>query len=233
MSNKQTYEELLQEYEQFVYIVSHDLRAPLRGIQSIADWIEEDFPENADDDLREHFNLLKKRVQKLDSMMESLMLISRINRRNLDIITFEVSSLLTDLAEEFRSMYPNTSIQLKGDSIEVSTYKKKMRWVLDEVIHNAILHNDEKVNIDILFSKYQENVKFIIRDNGVGLHIENQEDIFNLFFTLEKKETRLGSGLFVAKKMIQRAGGILSINKEYKSGLEIQILWPLNQIDDH
>lgn len=91
------YQELIalkKEFEEFVYIVSHDLKSPMRAITNITTWIEEDFDKDTDKGILDNMNLLKNRVSRLENMMNALLELSRINNFNNDIYELNIPKMI-------------------------------------------------------------------------------------------------------------------------------------------
>jgi signal transduction histidine kinase len=225
------YTELKKEYEDFTYKVSHDLKAPLRAINTISDWIEEDFGDNLNGEMKKSFTMLKDRVNSMNLMIDALTVLSRVERKQLDITDFCILSFLQELQRYYENTYPQVSFKIDCIVPLVKTYKKKIQFVINEVILNAIKHNQEAEKLNIIIrSRLLENELLLeISDNGKGVSEKVLPRLFEVFYTvLPKSETEsIGAGLTVCKKILDFVNGKISINSIEDVETKINIKWPV------
>lgn len=118
-----------KELEKFAYVTSHDLKAPLRGIVNLVDWIEEDCAALMPDKSKEYFSLLKGRVKRMDMLINSILQYSRINRKSLPITLINIKDLLKTIIES-NSIPSSFHITLHGEMPELHTYDIHLRYPL-------------------------------------------------------------------------------------------------------
>lgn len=221
--------QLQKEFDEFAYIVSHDLKAPLRAIANITEWIEEDFGPDIDEDIKDNFHLLKGRVKKLTDMIDALNVYSRINRRDLDVLEINLTKTIADIKDEIEFKYSNVKIHKDVEVNVLETYSKKLYQVIEELIENAAKHNSEKelLNVFVKIRKQDEWLMIEVSDDGVGIPANLHEEIFNLFYTLEPKDRskNLGAGLNKIKKIIDFVSGEITVN-EIENRLIFEVKWP-------
>ena len=140
-TDKYQLDQLKKEFDEFTYIVSHDLKAPLRAIDNITEWIEDDFGEDVDPDIIANFKLLKNRVLRMDKMIAALTKYSRVNRRELELVETNVNEVLLEIKEDIEDRYDNVSLNIDVQFPIITTYKNKLYKVLQEIILNAAVHN--------------------------------------------------------------------------------------------
>ena len=234
MAEKTTEEQLIKlqaEFDEFTYIVSHDLKAPLRAISNISQWIEEDFGPDIDEDIIDNFKLLKGRVAKLDQMIDAITKYSRIKRRENDIVDTDINELLNDIKDDIEHRYTNAIIQFDSTFSTITTYSKKLYQVLEEVVENAVKHNSTEPKVKVVIRQFTEEhfICFEIEDDGKGISSEMDETIFKLFYTLEAKDksATVGAGLSIVKAILDFVEGEVKVEHP-DSGLKIVIKWPLN-----
>lgn len=223
---RKTNQELQQvntELKDFAYIVSHDLKAPLRAISSLTDWIIEDYEDSFDEDGQEQLKLLKSRVSRMYQLLEGILRYSRIGRGqeekeilDLNVLVEEVISTLLP-TEHF-------NITVLNDLPPIFADKTKIYQVFQNMISNAIKYNDKAVGeIKISCETNSEDGfhYFTIADNGKGIPEEDFERVFKIFQTLEKDKDSAestGVGLTLVQKIIKKYGGKISIASKVGEG---------------
>ena len=213
-------ETLIKELESFAYIISHDLKTPLRGIASLADWIAQDYSDKLDDTGKEYIELLKSRVTRLEKLIDGVLTYSRAGRVEANLEETDFNQLVTDTIEMIAPP-ANVKINIENTLPKSFTYKVPMSQVFANLISNAIKHNDKaQVNISIGSEEDGKFWKFHIRDNGPGIEKEFHEKIFQIFQTLKTKDemNSTGIGLSVVKKIIESNGGKIWIESKQGEG---------------
>ena len=142
-------EELKKEYADFIYIVSHDIKAPLRAISNLTNWIEEDLGSNVSEDVLNNFELLKNRISRLEGMMNALLEVSRVNSIEMELYEVNLPKLVNDsilIIEEQQNVEFHLNYYLRNESFE--TLGKKLQKVLFNLLDNAVrFHDKEKGNV--------------------------------------------------------------------------------------
>jgi signal transduction histidine kinase len=210
-----------QELEKFAYIASHDLKAPLRGIKNLADWIEEDLNETLQEETKENMGLLHSRIDRLDILLDDILTYSRIGHSNEDQSTIVNSKLMI---EDIASLLGGENFDLiikTDDSLPIfKTIKFPLEQVFRNLISNAIKHHDRtSINIEITAEENAEYIKFSVKDDGPGIAPKYHELIFEMFKTLKPRDDVEGSGIGLAiiKKLVSIHGG--TIHVESQSGI--------------
>jgi signal transduction histidine kinase len=217
-----------QELDRFVYVVSHDLKAPLRAIANLSEWIEEDLEGQLPEDSRRQMELLRNRVGRLVSLIDGLLVYSRVGRTEVRAETFAVGHLLEEVID---SLAPPAivSIEIGAGMPTLTTKKLLMAQVFSNLIGNAIKHNDRpdgKISISV--TPRGDFYEFSVRDNGPGIPAEHHERIFGIFETLnsrDKKEST-GIGLSIVKKIIDTEGGTIHVESAVGKGATFRFTWP-------
>lgn len=223
----QSLERSYQELDQFAYVASHDLKAPLRAIANLAEWIEEDLADQLPDESREHMNLLRGRVHRMVALIDGILQHSRAGRMqqveivNVSALVSEVIELLTPPPEVLIVIEPGMPI-FKGEKIP-------LEQVFMNLIGNAIKYAncpDARVWVSVRdVGKYYE---FAIADNGPGIAPEYHEKIWSIFQRLEARDKVEGTGigLSVVKKIVESRGGRVSVESEIGAGATFRFTWP-------
>lgn len=217
-----------KELDQFAYIVSHDLKAPLRGIINITKWMEEDHSENMDPEIEKHLELIKGRAFRLENMINGLLEYARIGRVKKNLEDVNVENLIVDLID---FLIPRTfEVELKGDFPQLKTEKLRLEQVFSNIISNAVKYSD-KVNGKIIISSKQAGdfYEFSVFDNGPGIQEEYFEKIFMIFQTLRERDAfeSTGVGLAIVKKIIDDQKATIYVESEIGKGTTFIFTWPI------
>nr|WP_314895584.1 HAMP domain-containing sensor histidine kinase [uncultured Flavobacterium sp.] len=232
-SEKKCQEELValkKEFEEFVYIVSHDIKTPMRAILNITTWIEDDLGGNADKEVLDNFKLLKIRVERLENMMNALLELSRVSRSEMELYEVNIPKLVNDCIEmldnksnaEFHFTY-----HLKKENIV--TLGKKLQKVLFSLLDNAVrFHDKEKKNVFVEVSENETDYEIKITDDGPGIPEGVKDKIFSIFYTVNSKDVvdSTGAGLAISSKIIKMVGGAFQYTPAVNSGSIFTFNWP-------
>jgi len=206
-----------QDLEEFAYVASHDLKAPLRGIDNLAGWIEEDLKEVMQGEAKENMGLLRGRIKRLESLLDDLLAYSRAGKMKGDHEIVNSKLLAIDVASLFNS--PNLDLKIKVDDTlpTFTTQKTPLEQVFRNLINNAIKHHDRKsISIEITAKQNGEFISFSVKDDGPGIAPEYHERIFEMFKTLKPRDEIEGSGmgLTIIKKLLDAQGGKIRVESQ-------------------
>ncbi|MCA9297708.1 MAG: PAS domain S-box protein, partial [Phycisphaerales bacterium] len=208
------------ELEKFAYVVSHDIKAPLRGISSVATWIAEDFGTVVDDEARENLDLMLERTSRLGRLIDGILAYSRAGRAEHASERVTTGSLISDVIS---SVAPpeEMSVRLFGDFPTVSYNETQLRQIFQNLIDNAIKHlGRPDGEIVITCEEGDDEWCFFIRDNGVGIPERHFERIFELFQTLRPKDKSgtTGAGLAITRRIVEANGGTIRVSSTEGKG---------------
>lgn len=220
--------ELRKEFEEFSYILSHDLKAPVRAISNLSVWIEEDLGESIPADVLQNMNLLRSRANRLELMIDALLRYSRVSTVQLEQESTAVKDLMETAAESISGIQALTL--LTPDELPVfTTYKEKLQFIIAEIARNtAFFGRHEKLTLTLTVTQKEEFYFFDFADNGGGVPEEALVKLFKLFYTVSPKDAvnTTGAGLTIAKRMVQYAGGDMWAQNNLQGGLSIMFSWP-------
>ena len=197
------------ELKDFAYIVSHDLKAPLRGIKSLAEWIAADYSDKLDDNGKEQIKLLLSRVERMHNLIDGILHYSRIGRVKEEATAVDLNELIPKIID-ILTPPENIEISVENELPVIEFGETRITQVLQNLISNAIKYIDKpKGQIRIGCAEEDGFWKFSVSDNGPGIAEEYYEKIFKLFQTLAPKDEyeSTGIGLSVVKKIVELAGG--------------------------
>lgn len=232
-----------QELDQFAYVASHDLKAPLRAIASLATWIEEDLGSSLPTENKEQFELLKSRVGRMEGLINGLLAYSRVGRAAQSQELVDVSEMLSEIVE---SLLPSNSLSTDGvitngvmtNGITVNiasnmpvfnTQKILLVQVFQNLISNAIKHHDRPDgNINISVQVCKDAYEFAVSDDGPGIEEGYYDKIFAIFQTLKARDDHesTGIGLSIVKKIMTEVGGNISVESSLGKGTTFCFTWP-------
>ncbi|MDH5474919.1 MAG: ATP-binding protein [Cyclobacteriaceae bacterium] len=202
--------EAIKDLESFAYIVSHDLKAPLRGMSSMVRFIQEDLDEKNKTITSKSFTLLLGRIQRLDDLISGILEYSKIQKiKNSDTST-EVKKIVDEIIKNFD--FPpkfNVSTYIEPQ-IYVGMNEVHLFEIFSNLISNAIKYNrNPKPIIRIGHEEKNDLHHFFVEDNGEGIPDEYKDKIFEMFQKLQSKDEIEGSGigLSIVKKIVNQNGG--------------------------
>ena len=221
-----------QELDQFAYVTSHDLKAPLRGIANLSQWIEEDLGDKLGGENKSQMEMLRGRVHRMEALIDGILQYSRAGRVKAKPESIETGALVADVIE-LMAPPKEIEIQVAPDLPTVRAERIPLQQVFMNLIGNAIKHTG-KTNplIDISWSDAGPFVEFSVGDNGQGIAPQYHERIFGIFQTLEARDKVEGTGigLSVVQKIVDAKGGRVWVESEVGRGARFKFLWPKFEI---
>jgi PAS domain S-box-containing protein len=217
-----------QELDSFVYIVSHDLKAPLRAVANLSEWIEEDLAGALTTANQEQMTLLRSRVYRMESTIDGLLNHARVGRRDVKNERVVVAQLLAEVIE---SLAPPLTfiITIAPNLPTLYTNRLLLSQVFANTIGNAIKHHDRvDGSIYIGITEEQDFYEFAIADDGAGIQPEDRERIFTLFEAVnpQQRSDSTGIGLSIVKKVVEAEGGTIRLESKLGRGKTLYFTWP-------
>jgi len=224
---KETFELAVKEMDQFVYIVSHDVKAPLRAIENLATWIEDDLAGTAGQSVTENISLLKSRVLRLQHLLEGITEYSRVGRINESKEPVNVNKLIQYVIDTL--MPPaGFGFEVQENLPVLFAEKTKLLKVFTHLINNSVIHHHKQEGVVSIQAHEEDNiVRFIIKDDGPGIKPHYFDKVFEIFHTLvpkDKHETS-GVGLSIVKKIVESQGEKVWFDT-VNSGTSVNFTWP-------
>ncbi|WP_133131332.1 sensor histidine kinase [Legionella yabuuchiae] len=217
-----------QELEQFAYIVSHDLKAPLRAIMQLTSWIEEDNQDKLDKDSKKNLRLLRERAERMSGLIDGILQYSRAGRMNVEISEVNTKHLLQEIIETVDPNHTFT-IRLPEHLPVFNTALIPLSQVFSNLISNAVKHHHRsKGHLVIEVNDAGNYYQFSVKDDGPGIEEKHLEKIFNLFQTLTPKDglESTGIGLSIVKKIVESQGGTIKVQSKLGKGSCFIFTWP-------
>ncbi len=223
------------DLDRFAYAASHDLRAPLRGISTLAEFIGEDLQgvEGVGEDVHANITLLRRRVQRMDNLLMGLLDYSRVGRAGIEPERVDVGALVASVIERL-AVPPGFEIVIEDPLPVLETPRALLERVLLHLIGNAIKHHDRREGrIEVAYEKTARHAVFTVRDDGPGIPVALHEKAFKIFSTLKRRDEVEGSGLGLAlvRKIVETVGGTLTLESSGR-GAAFILHWPLDWESD-
>jgi PAS domain S-box-containing protein len=217
-----------KELDQFAYIVSHDLKAPLRAISNLSTWLKEDLGSSLSDENNQHLTMLRSRVVRMESLINGVLEYSKIGRANVASEAIDTFSLLGEILEML-SPPPHVRVEINPDLPVIEAPKTMLLQVFSNLIGNAIKYNDKKEGlIQVVCKEYETGYEFSVIDNGPGIPEEFHEKIFVIFQTLQSRDKfeSTGIGLTIVRRILEDCGGSISVESSAGQGSKFIFNWP-------
>ncbi|MDJ0724197.1 MAG: PAS domain S-box protein [Prochloraceae cyanobacterium] len=220
-----------QELDRFAYVVSHDLKEPLRAIYKLSQWLEEDLEGKLDANTSRQLDLLRTRVERIQVFIDALLEYSRLGRVSSEPERIKIDELIEDIID---SLDPpeDFTIKIDGQMPELTARRLPLQQVFFNLIGNGIKHNHNRNGKIIISSQDKEDFyQFKISDNGPGIDPIYHEKIFMIFKTIgdNKIGKNTGIGLSIVKKNIENHGGTISVQSEIGCGTSFIFTWPKSE----
>jgi len=200
-----------KELENYTYVVSHDLKAPLRTIKSFGSFILEDYGDKLDETGQDYLTRIVNASSRMDSMIEELLILSRVGRKFTEIEKVNLNKLLEEILTDLEATIKEHNTKVVVDKLPVIPVQSVwMRQLFMNLISNALKFNESKTpKIEILYEERKSAHVFKVRDNGIGIEEKYLTRIFKLFerAPTEKKYDGTGAGLSICKKIVEHLGG--------------------------
>lgn len=217
-----------EELNQFSYVVSHDLKAPLRAIFKLSEWIEEDLGPAIPAESKKNMQVLRGRVFRLEALINGLLEYSKIGRLEVPVERVDVYTMLKETTDLLNPP-AHIKIEITNDMPVLNTKKYLLQQVFINLLANAIKYND-KENGKVMISSQEAGDfhQFTVEDNGIGIAPAYHEKVFEMFQTLESRDKVEGTGvgLAIIKKSVEDIGGTIRLESEENKGARFIFTWP-------
>jgi signal transduction histidine kinase len=217
-----------RDLEEFAYIASHDLKAPLTGIKSAALWLEEDL-NDVSDESKQLLGLMQSRIERMETLLDDLLTYSRVGRTDTAVSETKLDDIVAGIIEVL-SPPMNIKVRVEGELPVIVTASAQLEQVLRNLINNGIKHHDKQTGEIVLSAERKGDfVEFVVRDDGPGILPQFHEKIFELFQTLKRRGEKesTGMGLAIVKKLVERQNCRITVHSQGNgTGSEFRFRWP-------
>ena len=201
-----------KELEAFSYSVSHDLRAPLRGIDGFSQAVLEDYHDKLDDSGRSYLNRVRAASQRMSKLIDAMLNLARLTRAEIHSQNFNMSEMVKSIVEDLQKIEPDREVEcVVADNLLATADPQLIRAVLENLLGNAWKFTRQQPNPRIEFGhrQYKGQAAFFVKDNGAGFDMTYAHKLFGAFQRLHAytEFPGVGVGLATVHRIIQRHGG--------------------------
>jgi PAS domain S-box-containing protein len=217
-----------KELDKFAYVVSHDLKAPLRAIGNLTGWIEEDMGDNLPETIKPHFDVIKGRVVRMEGLIDGILEYTKLTKKEGESSIVD-SNILIKESFDLLGISENVIFHMNDDFPLIKTEKIKLEQVFLNLFNNAIKYNDKAdKQIWVGCKDLGDSFEFYVKDNGPGIEERYHDKIFVIFQTLNARDQveARGIGLAIVKNIIDEAGGNIWVTSEKNLGATFYFTWP-------
>lgn len=217
-----------EELQNFAYILSHDLKTPIRGVLTLAEFMEEDLENNQLEEVPDHIKAIKRRIIRMNSLIEGILDFSKIGMVMSKKEDIDLNDVVNEIFEDAITK-ENIVCTIKTKLPIIHNVRVLFVQLFSNLISNAVKHNDKEqgiITIDYCASK--DFYEFSVADNGPGIAENYHEKIFKLFQTLSEDEEidSTGVGLSIVKKIITVLNGTITLESKINEGAIFYIKIP-------
>ncbi len=216
-----------RELDQFAYVASHDLKAPLRGIANLATWIGEDLGDAVEGEVAENLRLLQGRVHRMEGLIDGILQYSRAGRAREKPGRVDTAELAAEVVE-LLAPPAQARVEVAAGMPVLHTERLPLQQVLMNLVGNAVKYGGAEPVVHVSARDAGGACEFAVRDSGPGIAPEYHDRIFGIFQMLEARDRVEGTGigLSIVKKLVESRGGRVWVESQVGSGSTFRFLWP-------
>jgi len=222
-----------RELNQFAYVASHDLKAPLRGIANLAQWLEEDLGAAMTENSREHIRVLLSRVRRMESLIDGILAYARAGRGEGHREEIHVGKLVQEVKELLAPPSGVFAIEIPAGLPAVTAVRAPFQQVWMNLLGNAFKHaRREGAQVRVAAEDRGAEWEFSVADNGPGIAPQYHQRVFGIFQTLAARDKVEGTGIGLAtvKKLVESEGGRVWVESQVGQGATFRFTWPKEDV---
>lgn len=220
--------------DEFAHVISHDLKAPLRGIANYAAWLDADLGATLPDESRAHLGRLRQLTDRMREMVDGVLLYARAGRARTPCEQVRVGELIDEVIA-LADAPAEVSITVSGARPTLFIRRVPLQQTLLNLLTNAVRYADPAdPRVEITVRAAEQGHEFIVRDNGPGVPPAQRDGIWQLFRAVEHSSRPVGTGvgLAVVKRLVEAEGGSVGLADEPGGGATFRVCWPAHVADD-
>lgn len=211
-------EERNKDLNNYAHVVSHDLKSPLRNINTLNSWLRQDHKNVLEPGALQYLDLITDNIGKMEDLISGILEYSSLGLKDFNVSNVNLNKLLTDLLPH---MYTpdHIHIELQPDFPNIQGNAHRFQQVFQNLISNAIKYNDKEDGfVSVGFHRIEEQLEFFVKDNGKGIDERYFKKIFEPFQKLENTKDSSGIGLSIVEKIVNAYEGKIRLESEVGKG---------------
>lgn len=229
-----------KEMDEYTYVISHDLKEPLRGIEAFSKFLMDDYREKLDEDGRHHVDVIRNSALRMQRLINDLLKFSRLGQQKSPFAPVGLNTMLMHVRVNLQYALDAKKADLRVDKLPtVMCDATAMTEVFHNLISNAIKYNDKPhpvVEVGCVErtdpATGQPEYVIHVRDNGMGIKAEYFEKIFQLFQRLQRDDEGTGIGLTIVKRVVEWHGGRIWVESEIGEGTTFSFTLPKRELKE-
>ncbi|NQU10597.1 hypothetical protein HQ590_07400 [bacterium] len=228
-----------KEMDEYTYVISHDLKEPLRGIEAFSRFLVDDYRDRLDEEGRHHVDVIRSSALRMQRLINDLLKFSRLSQQKQPMAPVGLNAMLMHVRVNLQYALDAKKVDLRVDKLPtVECDATAMTEVFHNLISNAVKYNDKPhpvIEVGCTDATHPETgrseYQFAVRDNGMGIKAEYFEKIFHLFQRLQRDDEGTGIGLTIVKRVLEWHGGRLWVESAPGQGTTFYFTLPKDRRD--
>ncbi len=220
------------DLENYTYVISHDLKAPLRAIKAFTTFLVEDYKDKLDKNAQEYINRIVKAVSNMENMIEDLLVLSRVGRKYMNIEEVDLNNLLEEIIFDLDPVIKKRDGLVKyKDLPKIRIQRVWIKQFFMNLIDNGLKFNkSERPTVEVSCEEKDNEFVFKVADNGIGIDRKYFDRLFKIFERLHTEEEYegTGAGLAICKRIADHLGGRTWVESEVGKGSTFYLALPKN-----
>jgi light-regulated signal transduction histidine kinase (bacteriophytochrome) len=229
-----------KEMDEYTYVISHDLKEPLRGIEAFSKFLVDDYRDKLDEEGRHRVDVIRNAALRMQRLINDLLKFSRLGQQRSPFAPVGLNAMLMHVRVNLQYALDAKKVDLRVDKLPtVMCDATAMTEVFHNLISNAIKFNDNPHPVVEIGCEEKENpptgpAEYIVhvRDNGMGIKPEYFEKVFQIFQRLQRDEEGTGIGLTIVKRVIEWHGGRVWVESEFGKGTTFYFTLPKRELKE-
>lgn len=227
-----------KEMDEYTYVISHDLKEPLRGIEAFSKFLVDDYRDKLDEEGRHRIDVIRNSALRMQRLINDLLKFSRLGQQKNPMAPVGLNAMLMHVRLNLQFALDAKKVDLRVEKLPtVVCDATAMTEVFHNLISNAIKYNDKPspvVEVGCTEKPGSQtgemDYEFYVRDNGMGIKAEYFEKIFQIFQRLQRDDEGTGIGLTIVKRVVEWHGGRVWVESEYGKGTTFHFTLPKREV---